>query len=1438
MDNTLINHSAIQTIQEIFEDQVRRTPESIALVYLDQRVTYAELNKRANRVAHLLRDDGVGKDSLVGLYLDRSLEVVVALLAILKAGGAYMPLDPDYPQERLEFILDDTRLGLVVTRESLRSRLGKTGLKLVCVDGVFDEGDPALEQNLVNGNQPEDLAYVIYTSGSTGEPKGVMVTHRNVVRLFKSTENWFGFGPQDVWTMFHSYAFDFSVWEMWGALFYGGRLVVVPQQVTRSPEALYRLVGDEKVTVLCQVPYVFYQFIKEDEKSVGTSLPDLRFVIFGGEALNFDRLGSWYAWHDEQQPRLVNMYGITETTVHVTYRPLRSADARGSIGSMIGVPLPDLIVRVLDDNMQPVPVGELGEMYVGGAGLARGYLNRPDLNQSRFISDPFAANERLYRTGDLVRVTTGGDMEYMGRQDDQVKIRGFRIEPGEVEVALGKYPGLKDVVVVSRDVRQEEKQLVAFYTAAGGSAPSTPALRRFMMDKLPAHMVPSRFIRLWNLPLTASGKVDRKALKVGSFPMQLDGAYAAPRSAIEATLGSLWSELLGLEKVGILDNFFELGGHSLLVLRLISRVRDAFDIDLPLMVIFDHPVLEDLALWIEKAGHPGTAARSQGILKSPSLDRLPLSYPQENIYFIQKLFPACRAYHGRSLIHFKGDLDVNRMEQSFAAMIRRHEIYRTTFHEQDGQTYQVVHPAWKPVLKFVDLRSVLPEDRQRELDQMVSLDLQVDFDLARLPLVHWSLYRTAQDEYTLLFLEHHLVHDGWSFNVFIRDWIEIYRGLSDGSAPVLPDLPVRFSDFASDQHKWIHSQQAEDQVAFWKAALVDVPPVLDIPRDRLRPGIEGFVGSNIRVLVPAPLFASLKNLGLEELSTSFMTMLAAFYILLSQYTGQDDLVVGSGIANRKKKEVENVLGMFINTTVFRARLSPRSTFRAFLREVRKITLDAYNHQEIPFDKIVEAVNPDRSLGNNPLFQIMFNFNDAPLHDLHIPGAQLRLEEGIDNGSSKVDLNVIVIPRPEQLVGTGSGDSGETVMLWEYSTALFDRPRIARMIANYLALLQDVVNNPDRKLSELSMLDDPGVLQQQTAVPLTSGVNRGGHYLDHMIDASPPTFVPPRNRVDADMIGIWKRVLHVDRVSMNDNFFELGGHSLLATVLLAEIEKKFGRELPLHLLFKDGTVQALVTALGRPEPLPRPEGCVPIQVEGSQPPFFCISPSVIDIVTYHGLSRAIGPDQPFYALYTTGSPLKLGSDLPDPVMFLLGEIQRIQPSGPYYLGGYSSGGKLALNLATRLQVRGEQVGLVVLLDSFAPNYPEYLPWVTPRIYNFLRVVRRTQSYLWKFWILDWQGKRDLLLSGERPFHSRFRVWVDNRRRELHWPARVRPDQSEKSEEDTQYRDCSTNVLLLRARQEVLGVYRNPTLGWGTWLHYPIQVQVVPGDHEFDLVWAAS
>jgi thioesterase domain-containing protein/acyl carrier protein len=1030
------------------------------------------------------------------------------------------------------------------------------------------------------------------------------------------------------------------------------------------------------------------------------------------------------------------MYGITETTVHVTYRPLNRADTGDAVGSMIGRPLPDLQVRVLDKDLRPVPAGEVGELYVGGAGLARGYLDRPELNRTRFIPDPFAPGEaRLYRTGDLARMTADGDMEYVGRADDQVKIRGFRIEPGEVEAVLGKHPGVSEAVVVVREDRKDEKQLVAFFTASGNTAPSVPELRQFLTGKLPAYMLPSRYFRLQQLPLTPSGKVDRKLLRAGTFEYRRDQEYAAPRTATETTLAGIWSEMLSLDRVGRNDNFFELGGHSLLVLQFISRVRETFGIYIPLKVVFDQPILEDVARWIDTSGLPATADAARTIRKAPPIDRLPLSFPQENIYFIQRLFPACRAYHGRSLVHFKGDLDLRLLEQSLAAMIQRHEIYRTTFHEDGGQTYQVVHPAWEPVLECVDLSSLPPEERNPELVHRIGLDLQTDFDLARLPLVRWSLYRTAEAEYTLLFLEHHLIHDGWSFNVFLRDWIETYRSKLNGIEPVLPELPIRFSDFAYSQHAWIQGGEAKEKIAFWKETLADVPSVLDLPGDHPRPAVESFVGSNMRIPLPALLLASLKKLSQEESSTLFMIMLAAFYILLYQYTGQDDLVVGSGAANRNTKEIENLVGMFINTIVLRARLSPASTFREFLRRVREITLDAYEHQEVPFDKVVEAVNPDRSLSRNALFQVMFNFNDAPLPEFQLPGASIWLEEGIDNGSAKVDLNVIVIPRSEQLVGTGSAGAEETVMVWEYSTALFDRARIARMIDHYLMLLQNIVTAPDRQLADLSRLDEserpssanpvqqPFLTGQSAQPPRAAAFsNQTPPHLEPPAAAQTPAsgkvdrwvlagmkveehsrhYVPPKDRIESALIGIWQRVMGVDRIGMSDNFFELGGHSLMATALFAEIEKEFGCTLPLAVLFEEGTVTALANLIKSASGTQQRSLVFPIQMDKNKQPIFLAPGGGAEVVYLLDLAKHLGEHYSVYGFKSLLIENERLLPIPEVAARYFREIRTIQPEGPYYLLGHSAGGMIVFEIAHQLREAGAQVGLVGLLDTFAPG----------------------------------------------------------------------------------------------------------------------------------------
>ena len=586
------------TLHERFERQAARTPEAIAVSYESEQLTYAELNGRANQLAYRLIEMGVGTGDLVGLRIDRNLSLVVGILGILKAGGAYLPLDPAYPTDRVHFMLRDSRTRVVVTQTSLADDLEDAGIRRA----LLDEPLSGSAANPGCSVQPEDLAYVMYTSGSTGTPKGVQITHANVGRLFDATDHWYHFGPDDVWTLFHSYAFDFSVWELWGALLYGGRVVVVPYLVSRSPDVFRELLIRERVTVLNQTPGAFRQLIQSDIAQPKASLA-LRYVIFGGEALELQSLRPWFDRHGDRRPELVNMYGITETTVHVTYRPISAADVEAGIGSVIGVPIPDLQVYVLDQALRPVPIGVPGEMYVGGAGLARGYLERPELTAERFLPDRLSGERgaRLYKTGDLARLLVDGGLEYLGRIDDQVKIRGHRIELGEIEAVLVQHRAVREAVVVARPDGSGAKRLVAYWVpAAGESAPILSELRSFLKEKLPEYMVPAAFVQLDGLPLTQNGKVDRRALPTPdqSRP-DLDTGFVAPRTPMEKQLADIWADLLGLDRVGIYDNFFELGGHSLLATQLRSRLAAAFQQEVPLRALFEAPCVARLGEIVE-----------------------------------------------------------------------------------------------------------------------------------------------------------------------------------------------------------------------------------------------------------------------------------------------------------------------------------------------------------------------------------------------------------------------------------------------------------------------------------------------------------------------------------------------------------------------------------------------------------------------------------------------------------------------------------------------------------------------------------------------------------------------------------------------------------------------------------------------------------------------
>ena len=1026
------------------------------------------MNTQANQLAHYLRSLGVKADALVGICVERSLEMIVGILGILKAGGAYVPLDPEYPQDRLSFMLEDAQVSVLLTQQQLVESLPQHQSRVICIDTDWKKIAQECNTNLENTATPDNLAYVIYTSGSTGKPKGVLVNHSNVARLFAATDAWYKFNQDDVWTMFHSYAFDFSVWEIWGALLYGGRLVVVPYLVTRSPESFYELLCQAKVTVLNQTPSAFRQLIQA-EQSIGTANDlSLRLVIFGGEALELQSLQPWFDRHGDSSPQLVNMYGITETTVHVTYRPLSKADLHDT-ASVIGRPIPDLQVYLLDQNLQPVPIGVRGEMYVGGAGVTRGYLNRPELTQQRFISNPFAevGGSRLYRTGDLARYLPNGELEYLGRIDNQVKIRGFRIELGEIEGLLAQHPGVWENLVIIREDEPGDKRLVAYVVPKPEQSTTVQKLRQFLSNQLPSYMIPNVFVLLESLPLTSNGKIDRRALPKPDWDSTQLEKFVAPRTPIEEMLAQIWTQVLKIEQVGIHDNFFELGGHSLLATQLVSRIRNLFKVELPLRELFTNATVAQLGRSLQQLQQQDIAQTSLPILKRAENVQLSLSFAQQRLWFLDQFEPNSPFYNIPLALRLAGNLKVRALEQSLQEIITRHEALRTNFITVDGKASQIIqtHTDWQ--VSVVDLRH-LPKSEQELVTQQLAQEHALQpFDLARQPLIRATLVVLSDTEHILLVCMHHIVSDGWSMGVFVKELATLYDGYAQGKSPNLAPLPIQYADFALWQRQWLQGDILQSQLDYWQQQLKDAPALLALPTDKPRPAVQTFAGAHHKFELSVELTSKLTKLSQEQGCTLFMTLLAAYDTLLYRYTGVADILVATPTANRDRIEIEGLIGFFVNTLVMRTDLAGNPSFSELLGRVRKMAMDAYAHQNLPFEMLVEALQPERNLSHTPLFQVMFVLENAPVSELELTGLTVNLLK-IKSTTAKFDLTLGMENTATGLVG-----------VWEYNTDLFDAGTIERMAGHFVTLLEAIVANPQERISQLPILT--AVEQQQLLV---------------------------------------------------------------------------------------------------------------------------------------------------------------------------------------------------------------------------------------------------------------------------------------------------------------------------------------------------------------------
>ncbi|MBM2619519.1 amino acid adenylation domain-containing protein [Actinoplanes sp. LDG1-06] len=1077
-DVPAVLESSAETLDDLFRGQVARTPRATAVTLGPVSLSYAELDERANRLARLLIAHGARPGTLVGLLLERSLDMVVAQVAVMKSGAAYVPIDPAYPADRIAYTLGDAHPAVVVTHASASAAL-PDDVPAIALDGDETAGQLAV----LPGTPVEDAdragpltdgspAYVIYTSGSTGRPKGVQVSHRNVVRLFSRTEHWFHFDQNDVWTLFHSYAFDFSVWELWGPLLHGGRLVVVPYEVSRSPEGFLRLLGDEGVTVLNQTPSAFFQLMQADRDNPadGDRLA-LRYVIFGGEALDLWRLRDWYQRHSgENAPVLVNMYGITETTVHVTYRALDAGTVASGAGSLIGVGIPDLRVYLLDSALRPAVPGATGELYIGGGGVAQGYLGRSGLTAERFVADPFAADgSRMYRSGDLARLQAGA-LEYLGRADDQIKIRGFRIETGEIAAALSACAGVTHCAVVARDDGRGERQLVAYLVAEDPAhVPDAGELRKKLGESLPDHMLPAAFVPVTELPLTSNGKLDVRALPAPELTGS--GTSRAARTPGEQVLAALFAETLGVDMVGAEDNFFVLGGHSLSATRLIGRVRSVLGAELSVRDIFEQPTVAALAPLLDSTGTARPALRP-----SARPADIPLSYAQQRLWFLDRLEGPSSTYNIPFTMRLRGALDVGALRAALTDVLDRHESLRTVFPQRAGLPRQEILDV-ATVAGSLDPVDVPAELLPARLRGAAEHGFRLD---AESPL-RAELFRLSADEHVLSVVVHHIGADGWSLAPLVHDLTAAYNARIDGQAPEWAPLPVQYADYALWQRELLGDETDAGsplarQLAYWKQTLAALPEELHLPADRPRPAASSHRGAAVTLDLDTRTHAGLTELARQCGASLFMLLQAALATLLSRLGGGDDIPLGSPVAGRTDEAVEHLVGLFVNTLVLRTDTSGRPTFTELVERVRQTDLSAYAHQDMPFDRLVEVLNPDRSLARHPLFQVLLSLQDHPRGTVELTGLDAVVTPG-DLVVAKFDLQFDFSESFDEH-GRPAGLGAQVI----YSTDLFDEVTVQRMLGRLAVMLAEVVARPETRIADLEL-----VLPEEKAVVIPATV---------------------------------------------------------------------------------------------------------------------------------------------------------------------------------------------------------------------------------------------------------------------------------------------------------------------------------------------------------------
>ncbi len=1034
-NDTEVDYPKDKTMHELFETQVEKTPNSIAVVFEDRKLTYRELNERANSLAGILRSKGIVSDSIVGIMIERSLEMIVGIMAILKAGGAYLPIDPNYPKERIEYMLKDSESKILLSKNTLVENIEFNGEFIdLFNENLFKNNS----SNLEKVSKSNDLAYVIYTSGTTGNPKGVMCEHKNVVRLVKKP-NYIEFKDNDRILQTGSMVFDASTFEVWGALLNGLELYLAKNETIILPELLEEFVIKNSITILWLTSELFNQIAEENINI----FKELRYLLVGGDVLSPKYIS--LARKECRNLKIINGYGPTEnTTFSTTYLIKKEYSSNISIGK----PITNSKVYIVDKNYKLSPIGVYGELCVSGDGLARGYLNRPELTAEKFVDNPFEFGTKMYRTGDLARWLPDGNIEFLGRIDNQVKIRGFRIELGEIENRLLQHEGVKEAVVLVNENKDSEKYICA-YVISGKNLEELD-LKNYLKEMLPEYMIPAYFVQLESMPVTINGKLDRRALPEPRLDVTLT-EYEAPRNEIEEILAKIWSEVLGVENIGIDDNFFELGGHSLKATVLMSKIHKELNKEVPLKELFKTPTIKELSKYIESIEENICS----NIEKTEGKEYHETSSAQKRMYMIQEFDKDSIAYNMPVVFELEGKVNKNKIEETFKKLIERHELLRSYFEIYDEEIIQ-------KILKSYEFELV---KKQNENIEVILNTFVRPFNLKKAPLFRVELVGNEDKTYLLIDM-HHIISDGVSMNILIKEFADIYNGKS------LEPLKLQYKDFAAWQNNFLKSDEMKKQEEYWIKMFNDEMPILNIPTDYERPSVQSFEGDNIKFEVDEETTEKLRELSKETGSTIHIVLLSAFNILLSKYSGQEDIIVGMPIAGRPHTDFQNIMGMFVNTLALRNKPKGSKKYIDFLNEVKENSLKAYENQSYQFEALVERLNLRLDKSRNPLFDVMFNSINLFDKDEKLLDGLLIKYYDMKTRSSKVDFELTV---EEKL---------KTIHLsLTYSTKLYDKSTIEIMKEDYVNILKVIVMNKEISIDNIILECSEGYFDDDSALDI-------------------------------------------------------------------------------------------------------------------------------------------------------------------------------------------------------------------------------------------------------------------------------------------------------------------------------------------------------------------